>query len=102
MENHELIFPVRNHDFCFLFRRMEHVQKYNEAVTKLKLLLDQSSIHQIDQTNPPSNLSRQGSIRTKEQKRWSSQEDIFHGNHTKGELRYCFCKTFSYKVEIGR
>ena len=102
MDNHELIFPVRNHDFCFLFRRMEHVQKYNEAVTKLKLLLDQSSIHQIDQTNPPSNLSRQGSIRTKEQKRWSSQEDIFHGNHTKGELRYCFCQTFNYKFELGR
>ena len=87
MDNQYLVFLLLNHHCCFLFRRMEHVQKYNEAVTKLKLLLDQSSIHQLDQVNPPSNLSRQGSMRTKDQKRWSSQEDIFHGNHTKGELR---------------
>ena len=72
---------------------MEHVQQYNEAVTKLKLLLDQSSqFQQLDeQINPPPKdvlLSRQGSLlRNKDQKKWASQEDLLHGSHTKGELR---------------
>ena len=90
---------------------MEHVHEYNEAVTKLKLLLDQTSPH--SNAEGPNNggdgggeihrdmdvmLSRQGSLRRvsnhhyhqadQQKKKWASQEDLFHASHhTKGELR---------------
>ena len=96
---------------------MEHVHKYNEAVTKLKLLLDQTSnnlhsnagggqdndggIAMAAELHSDTDviLSRQGSLRRvaanhyqhqadHQKKKWASQEDLFHASHhTKGELR---------------
>ena len=42
---------------------MEHVHQYNEAVTKLKLLLDQSNFEQSEPKDL--SLSRQASLRSK-------------------------------------
>jgi hypothetical protein len=88
---------------------MEQVSGYNEAVTKLRLLLDNSSNlgfledHQ-DTANAGGGQNRDfenrsgfnfsrlesgyGANKSKEaSKRWSSQENLLHSNHTKGELR---------------
>ena len=91
---------------------MEHVHEYNEAVTKLKLLLDQTNLHSNAggqdngggiamaggelHSGTDVILSRQGSLSRRvanhyhqadQKKKWASQEDLFHASHTKGELR---------------
>lgn len=64
---------------------MEHVHEYNEAVTKLRLLLDSNDFPASDITRSPTSYPVK---QPKDQKRWSSHEDLLnHSNHTKGELR---------------
>ena len=60
---------------------MEHLQGYNDAVTKLKVLLDGNPIQQ-----QPDPLSQRRSF-NHGNKRWGSHEDLLHSNHTKAELR---------------
>ena len=60
---------------------MEHLQGYNDAVTKLKVLLDGNHIQQQADLQRPKDSFNHGS------KRWGSHEDLLHSNYTKTELR---------------
>ena len=64
---------------------MEHLQGYNDAVTKLKVLLEDTG------SNPESMKHRSSQTNKRKEslvKRWGSQEDLLHSsNQSKRELR---------------